>query len=88
MCEKEAPATLLEETEGFCSYECASGGGYTAPKQTAKEPVPQKPATFDWCPKTKDHKHVNGPVRVVGQSWYGSVHAWNCIHCNYAFGDH
>ena len=67
-------------TEGFCSYGCASGGGKTQ--------KPEKPSTHTWCAKTKDHKHINGPVRIVGQSWHGPVHHWDCVECGYAFGDH
>ena len=78
MCGKEMTRDKFMETEGFCSYGCASGGGKPE----------EKPSTFTWCAKTKDHKHINGPAHIVGQSWHGPVHHWNCTECGYAFGDH
>ena len=136
MCGTKTTAETYKETEGFCSYHCASGGGYTAPKprklclrvmlhyddpycpycylKCLRDMGPQahkrascdecgynedgphvkprcateRPSTHDWCSKTADHKHINGPTRVVGQSWHGPVHFWNCTECAYEFGDH
>ncbi len=109
MCNASITQELYEETDGYCSYNCSSGGGFGAKKSEptctgCKEKQPnqmahtgsggclsepeKKPATLTWCPNALDNKHVNGPVRVVGQSWHGNVHAWNCVYCNYEFGHH
>ncbi len=140
MCGKEVPAETMKETEGFCSYECSSGGGFKAPSKVKEAPrqfcqrvqllytghfcpycygkcvaengphkrpscdtcgydtdeedcvtprcAKERPPTWDWCPKTADHKHVNGPGTVVGQSWHGPVHSWECTKCAFHFCDH
>lgn len=107
LCDASMTQELFEETEGYCSYSCSSGGGHAShdcsgcitnqPNQEAhtclsdqrKEPEPPYvQSRHDWCAKTADHKHVNGPGTIVGQSWHGPVYSWECIECHYRFSDH
>lgn len=111
LCDAPMTQELFEETEGYCSYACSSGGGYgsrdcsgcttnqpnqmahTGPSGCLAEPEPEplfpwSGSRHDWCAKTADHKHVNGPAEAIGNSWHGPVWTWECTECHYRFSDH